>query len=401
MRSSGVKVAGERWCEGSIVIRRGRGKGPSARTALIGLLGAAALAACVGPSAPPRPVTAPVSKPARLVASPVRPVANPPVAIPQYDPRSAPSPALASIIQSLGRGFHGHVGIAVKRVDADWTIAYNGNALFPQQSVSKFWVAMTMLDAVDRGKLRLDDSVTLTKSDLTVFHQPTAAMIGQAGGWTTTISDLLKRAMTQSDNTANDALLRRSGGPEAVRGFLARRFIKDIRFGPGERVLQSTTAGLVWNPSYSQGRAFYAARAALPMSVRQRALDAYLADPPDGAAPASIVGALAKLKRGEMLSPSSTRLLLDIMHQAKTGPQRIKGGVPAGWSYLHKTGTGQDLPPRSTGFNDIGIMTAPDGTSYAVAVMIGETKEPIPTRWALMQAVARAVAANHDRDKTQ
>lgn len=359
------------------------------RRAALGFLGAAALAACAGDAAivpQPRTASAPVA----------RPVANPPVAIPKYNPRNTASPALVSIIQSLGRNFNGHVGIAVKRIDADWTVSYNGDRLFPQQSVSKLWVAMNLLDNVDRGKLSLNDSVTLTRSDLTLFHQPTAAMIGKQG-WTTTVSDLLHRAMTQSDNTANDALLRRGGGPEAVRGFLARRFIRDIRFGPGERLLQSATAGLAWNPSYSQGRNFYTARANLPKSVREKALDAYLADPPDGAAPNSIVAALAKLKKGEMLSPTSTQYLLGVMKEARTGPQRIKGGVPPGWSYLHKTGTGQDLAPRSTGFNDIGIMTAPDGTSYAVAVMIGETTLPIPSRWDLMQSVARAVAANHDR----
>src|SRR3546814_16813081 len=74
-----------------------------------------------------------------------------------------------------------------------------------------------------------------------------------------------------------------------------------------------------------------------------------------------------------------------------------KGGVPAGWTYGHKTGTGQQLAPRSTGYNDVGIMTAPDGTSYAVAVMIASTTQPIPKRWELMQAVSRAVAANHDK----
>ena len=98
-----------------------------------------------------------------------------------------------------------------------------------------------------------------------------------------------------------------------------------------------------------------------------------------------------------MLSPASSKLLMGIMEEAKTGPRRIKGGVPPGWSYLHKTGTGQDLPPRSTGYNDIGIMTAPDGTSYAVAVMIGSTTVPIPARMELMQAVSRAVAANHEK----
>ena len=108
-------------------------------------------------------------------------------------------------------------------------------------------------------------------------------------------------------------------------------------------------------------------------------------------------GPLAKLKEGEMLSSASSQLLMSIMSEAKTGPQRIKGGVPAGWKYLHKTGTGQELAPRSTGYNDIGIMTAPDGTSYAVAVMIGSTTEPIPVRWQLMQAVAKAVAANHEK----
>lgn len=366
--------------------RRSSSFGGTARVVLLIM----ALSACVSaPEAANRvqPVTA---------TGPVKPVANPPRPIPAYDPRDTPSPALVSVIRSLGQQFNGHVGIAVKRIGSDWVISHNGNDLFPQQSVSKLWVAMTFLDAVDRGKLRLGGETTITRSDLTLFHQPSAALVDKAG-WTTTYDNLLHRAMTQSDNTANDTLLRAAGGPDAVRGFLARRFVKNIRFGPGERLLQSATAGLDWRQDYSVGRNFYAARAKLPLSVRKRALDNYLANPPDGAAPVAIVDALAKLKQGDMLSPASSRLLLSEMAEAKTGPQRIKGGVPAGWRYLHKTGTGQDLAPRSTGYNDIGIMTAPDGTNYAVAVMIGSTTEPIPVRWELMQGVARAIAANHDR----
>ncbi|MFZ2996137.1 serine hydrolase [Sphingobium sp.] len=327
---------------------------------------------------------------------PIRAVTNPPAPYRNVDQRETPSPALVSVVRNLGQSFHGKVGIAVRRIGADWTVAWNGTALFPQQSVSKFWVALTFLDAVDRGKLRITDTTTITRNDLTLFHQPTASLL-KGGSWTTSYSDLLRRAMTQSDNTANDTLLRAVGGPDAVRAFLARRMIRDIRFGPGERLLQSATAGMDWRQDYSIGRNFYAARARLPMAVRQRALDNYLANPPDGAAPSSVVGALARLKEGDLLSPASSRLLLSIMAEAKTGPQRIKGGVPPGWTYLHKTGTGQDLPPRSTGFNDIGIMTAPDGTSYALAVMIGSTTVSIPERWALMQAVAKAVAANHEK----
>ncbi|APL96147.1 serine hydrolase [Sphingobium indicum B90A] len=356
----------------------------------------AALSACV--SAPQQPYAAVQQRPQPSTATfPIKPVANPPKPFEalKVDQRETPPPGLVSVVRNLGQSFNGKVGIAVRRIGSDWTVAWNGNLLFPQQSVSKLWVSMTFLDAVDRGKIRLSDSTTITKKDLTLFHQPTAALVGNSG-WTTTYSDLMRRAMTQSDNTANDALLRAVGGPDAVRGYLARRYIKDIRFGPGERLLQSTTAGLEWRQDYSIGRNFYAARARLPMAVRQKALDNYLASPPDGAAPSSIVQALAKLKQNDMLSPASSQLLMSIMSEAKTGPQRIKGGVPAGWHYLHKTGTGQELGARSTGFNDIGIMTAPDGTSYAVAVMIGSTTEPIPTRWQLMQAVAKAVAANHE-----
>nr|WP_051749767.1 serine hydrolase [Sphingobium chlorophenolicum] len=356
----------------------------------------AALSACV--SAPQQPYAAVQQRPQPSTATfPIKPVANPPKPFEalKVDQRETPPPGLVSVVRSLGQSFNGKVGIAVRRIGSDWTVAWNGNLLFPQQSVSKLWVSMTFLDAVDRGKIRLSDSTTITKKDLTLFHQPTAALVGNSG-WTTTYSDLMRRAMTQSDNTANDTLLRAVGGPDAVRGYLARRYIKDIRFGPGERLLQSTTAGLEWRQDYSIGRNFYAARAKLPMAARQKALDNYLASPPDGAAPSSIVQALAKLKQNDMLSPASSQLLMSIMSEAKTGPQRIKGGVPTGWHYLHKTGTGQELGARSTGFNDIGIMTAPDGTSYAVAVMIGSTTEPIPTRWQLMQAVAKAVAANHE-----
>jgi len=312
-------------------------------------------------------------------------------------PASAPPPALVASIQALGRQFDGKVGIAVQNIDAGWTVSHNGDLLFPQQSVSHLWVAMTLLDAVDRDKIALDRQVTIRPDDLTLFHQPIASMVKSDSGYTTTLRSLLDRAMMQSDNTANDSILRSVGGPEAVRGYLARRFIgpDSIRFGPGERLLQSQAAGVTWSQEMSVGRRFYTARANLPRAARERALNSYLANPPDGASPLAVVGALARLKKGEMLSPSSTSTLLSAMERARTGPQRIKAGVPRGWTYQHKTGTGQDLAPRSTGYNDVGIMTAPDGTSYAVAVLIGETALPIPRRWELMQSVSRTVGAMH------
>ena len=309
-------------------------------------------------------------------------------------PETAAHRILAARVRSLGEAFNGDIGIAVEDVGTGWKTAFDGDTFFPQQSVSKFWVALTALDKADRGELSLDGSITLRRDDLTLFHQPIAQQIG-ANGYTTTIGSLMFRALTQSDNTCNDAVLRRAGGPDAVRAFLRDKNITGIRFGPGERLLQSAIAGIQWQQSYATGGGFYAARNAVPAGVRRAAFDRYIADPMDGATPLGIVGALARLKRGELLSPDSTQRLLSIMSNTKTGPQRLKGGLEAGWRLAHKTGTGQVLGGEQAGYNEIGIVTAPDGHSYAVAVMIRRTGAPLGERMAAMQNTVRAVIAYH------
>ena len=140
---------------------------------------------------------------------------------------------------------------------------------------------------------------------------------------------------------------------------IAAKRLGAIRFYNGERALQSKIAGLIWSPSYSIGNAFYEARNALPQGVRKAAFDRYVEDPYDGAAPSAIARALASLKRGELLSPDSTRRLLWIMGNTKTGANRLKGGLKPGWTLSHKTGTGQVLGAYQAGYNDIGIAHCP------------------------------------------
>ena len=78
---------------------------------------------------------------------------------------------------------------------------------------------------------------------------------------------------------------------------------------------------------------------------------------------------------------------------ARTAKEQYKA---RGWVLNHKTGTGQVLGDQQAGYNDIGILTAPDGKSYAVAVMIKLTSVPLPVRMTLMNNVVRAVIAQHD-----
>lgn len=336
----------------------------------------------VSASAASQPKHAKTTKPHHAVA------AKPRVPAPDF---------ISSRIDALGKSFDGRVGIAVQSIDDGWETGWKDHDLYPQQSVSKLWVSITALDAVDRGRVSLDDKVTLTKADLTLFHEPIIADILKTGSYTTTLGDLMLRAITTSDNTANDKLMRSVGGPQAVRAMIARKGLGSIRFANGERDMQSRIAGLTWKQDYALNGQFFKARDALPIKVRSAAFARYIADPYDGAAPAAIVNALAKLKRGELLSPESTAHLLDVMSHTKTGPNRLKGGLAPGWTLNHKTGTGQELGGVQAGYNDVGILTAPDGRSYSVAVMIKKTSTPLPVRMTLMNNVVAAVIAQHDR----
>lgn len=339
------------------------------------------------PASPLRAAAVPAPAPVVEAPQPMRPMVPPQQITAQR--------ILDAQIRALGQAFNGDIGIAVQDIESGWTTHYDGTTWFPQQSVSKFWVALTAFDKADRGELDLERTVRLTRQDMTLFHQPIARKIG-ADGYSTTLKDLIHTAITQSDNTANDFVLWKSGGPEAVRGFLRAKGIDGIRFGPGERLLQSGIAGMEWDQKYSIGRAFYAARAAVPAERRRTAFERYVRNPVDGATPVGLVDALARLKKGELLSPESTRRLLSIMSNTRTGPNRLKGGAAPGWRVAHKTGTGQVLGGAQAGYNDIGIVTAPDGRAYAVAVMIRRTSAPIPERMKVMQNTVRSVISYHE-----
>ena len=299
-------------------------------------------------------------------------------------------------IRSIWASYPDRAGIAIARADGSWMIEHRGGELMPQQSVSKLWVAITLMEGVDQGRYRLSDQVTVRKADIVVFSSAMAGLVGETG-FETSLGALLKRAMTVSDNTANDFLMRHVGGPQAVRAMLSSKGLGAIRFGPGENLLQAGTAGLPWREEYREGKKFQAARALLSDETRRKAMDAYLASPPDGAAPLAIARALLRLKLGELLSPDSTLHLLSLMEASETGKQRLKAGVPFGWTFAHKTGTGQDFQGRTAGYNDVSLMTAPDGTSYAVVVMIADTVRPVPERMQMMQGVSATVGANHRR----
>ncbi|MCJ7421215.1 serine hydrolase [Sphingomicrobium astaxanthinifaciens] len=293
------------------------------------------------------------------------------------------------------RSFSGTSGLAIKAIDAGWEAGWQVERSFPQQSVSKLWVTLTVLDQVDRGRLSLGQTLRFDRDDVTLWSSSTAAQILK-GGYSRSLDGLIFDALTKSDNHANDKMLRLVGGPEAVRQMVRDKALGDIGFGDGEREMQAKIAGLSWRQSYAYDNGFNRARAAVPGAQRRAAFDRYLESPYDGASPIAIARALARLERGELLSPASTAKMLTTMGMTRTGRLRVRGGLAPGWEWSHKTGTGQTLGRQRGGLNDVGILTAPDGTSYALAFMTipdpddGSAQE-------LMRDVTRMVIEHHER----
>jgi beta-lactamase class A len=302
-------------------------------------------------------------------------------------------PAFQAELDRIAKAYREPVGIAVSEVSQGWRVSTAGDQTFPQQSVSKLWVALAVMQAVDAGRLSLDQTVIMGPGDRSVFYQPLASRIRASRPLVITVADLLRHALIESDNSANDKLIQQVGGPGVVTQTIADKRLRGLAVGGTERDVQTKTAGLQWRPEFGQTWIFKQARAALPDDVRDQALATYLTNPPDGATPDGIVTALAALKRGELLSRASTDFMLDLMGEARTGQMRLRAAVAPGWSLAHKTGTGPDWRGASVGINDVGLLTAPDGRTFAVAVMIRQTAQGPQARHRLMQNVARAVEA--------
>jgi beta-lactamase class A len=141
-------------------------------------------------------------------------------------------------IDTIWKKFPGRAGIAIYTPFSDDVIGKRHAERFPQQSVSKLWVALTILDMEAAGKLSLDKRIRISRDDVVVFSQPLKRYLDKKDMFEMSVRELLAYSINASDNLANNVLLRVAGGPQAVNQMLERRNIESIRFGPGEVLSQ-------------------------------------------------------------------------------------------------------------------------------------------------------------------
>lgn len=263
----------------------------------------------------------------------------------------------------------GALGVGLMNLDSGEVWTFQGDRRFPMQSVFKAPLAAAALAEADAGRLSLDEVFTLKPTDLSAPWSP----INEAwpGRDRYTARELLEQAVAVSDNTAADVLMARIGGPGAVTAWLQGKRIDEIRVDRYEREIQPELDGLApFRPAWKSEAAFAAARASVPPERQRQAMAAYLADPRDTATPRGMLLFLDMLDDGELISPASRRLLIEIMGQARTGANRIRAGLPKGSRLAHKTGTGPINQGVASAVNDVGIATLPDRRRYCMAIFL-------------------------------
>lgn len=291
-------------------------------------------------------------------------------------------------IERLTTDFAGRVGLCV--TDHVGVTCMNGDQRFSIQSVMKLVVALAVMDAAEHKRLRLDDKILIRREDLSLSVQPLADLVGK-NGYITTIDDLVRRAIVDSDSAAVDILIGRLGGTKTIQAFLDRKHLAGVRLDRDERHLQTETVGLTWRPAYVDADLLEKETAAVPDAQRTAAYQRYQTDIRDTATPEGMARLLGELSSGKLLSPAHTRRILDIMAETATGADRLKAGLSPGWILRHKTGTSGSWRGLTVATNDVGILQAPDGGNIVVVVFIGDSTAPAAARAALMAKISAAV----------
>src|SRR5690349_14735004 len=132
------------------------------------------------------------------------------------------------------------VAVLVPASGERWSFA--GSEWFPMQSVFKAPLGAMVLDAVDHGRLRLDSTIVIRESDLSVRYSAIDDSFPARTRYT--IDDLLALAVGSSDNTAADLLMRLVGGPRALTTWLEAHRLTGIHVDRFEHDLQPAIAGL-------------------------------------------------------------------------------------------------------------------------------------------------------------
>jgi len=272
----------------------------------------------------------------------------------------------------------GVVGVGLIHVESGRSLYFNPRVAFPTASTRKLPIAVELMMQVNEGKLKLDSMVSLEPGQI----HPASGIIPErltAPGVSLSLYNHLRLMLEVSDGTATSAILRAVGGPPVVTNRMNALGLRGIVIARETDRIMADYEGLdtLPTPGPRYRERFDEMVAALPEAVRERAHQAFYRDSREMATPFDMAQLIAKLWRGELMTPDRSKLLLEIMYNCQTGANRIRGLLPRGTRVAEKTGQLGETT------NDVGIIDLPDGAGHLVAaiyVMLSKVPEPMRER---------------------
>lgn len=261
-------------------------------------------------------------------------------------------------INSIIKNKKATVGVSVLGFENGFKYDKNGDKKLPMQSVFKFHIAAAILNAVDQGKLSLDQKIMLNPSNLLENTWSPLRDKYPAGNVEIPLSEVIEYTVAKSDNNGCDILLKLLGGTQVVQKFMDSKGVKGFQIKYNEEDMHKD-----WNVQYEN------------YSTTKSAADV-----------------LKKLYDGKLLSKKSTDYLMKVMLSTSTGLNKMVEQLPKNTPVARKTGaSGKNNAGLTGAENEIGIVTLPNGKHYALAVFVSNSMETDAVNCRMISDISKEV----------
>lgn len=259
-------------------------------------------------------------------------------------------------IAEIAAAAKGRVGVKAEVLETGEAVSLLEGEKFPMQSVYKLPIGMAVLRAVDDGRLKLDQMIRVETSEYVAPGMLSPLRDENPNGAEVTVAELLRLAVSVSDGTASDVLMKLAGGASAVQSFLGEIKVNGIIILNPEKDFSKD-----WQTQYR-----------------------------NSATPAGAIALLRAVHEKRGISAESNALLMKLLIETKTKPNRLKGLLPKDAIVAHKTGSSGSRDGITAATNDIGIITLPDGKHLAIAVFVSDSPADEKTREEVIAKIAKA-----------
>ncbi|SEU01016.1 class A beta-lactamase [Nonomuraea wenchangensis] len=235
-------------------------------------------------------------------------------------------------LRALEKSYKGRIGAYAIDTATGRTVAYRSGERFPLLSTFKAPVCAAALHKASTSAPGLMDKVVKwTKAELKPNSPTTEKHVADG----LTVAQLCEAAITLSDNTAGNMVLKQVGGPAGLTRYF--RSLKD----PVSRLDRWETELNDWSAK----------------------------DKRDTTTPAAISRDLRLLTWGDALNAKDRQRLIGWLRANRTGDTRIRAGLPKSWTIGDKTGTNSEIG----GANDIAVVW-PDKAAAPIIMAVYTTR---------------------------